>query len=174
MLDMQKALSILKKRDLALFCKRLPTICDGFFYAIPAPVGLILSLVAFGYSQYSAITSISSTIMNSQEMDVTPLGQMYELQIGFENPSLLTLAAGETEFTISAGGEKIGDGKLDPFYLLALGEGIAYGEYTVYEGTKDTSGTVKISGTTSYDLYITTLDIPFVYYPTSEQQDKFT
>ncbi len=156
---MQKAWSVKKKRS---------------GKKITFGIILILSLVAFGYSQYSAITSISSTIMNSQEMDVTPLGQMYELQIGFENPSLLTLAAGETEFTISAGGEKIGDGKLDPFYILALGEGIAYGEYTVYEGTKDTSGTVKISGTTSYDLYITTLDIPFVYYPTSEQQDKFT
>ena len=94
---MQKAWSVKKKRS---------------GKKITFGIILILSLVAFGYSQYSAITSISSTIMNSQEMDVTPLGQMYELQIGFENPSLLTLAAGETEFTISAGGEKIGDGKL--------------------------------------------------------------
>ena len=33
------------------------------------------------------------------------------------------LAIGESEFTISADGKNIGDGKLDPFYLVALGEG---------------------------------------------------
>ena len=37
-------------------------------------------------------------------------------------------AIGESEFTISADGKNIGDGKLDPFYLVALGEGTAYGE----------------------------------------------
>ena len=134
---------------------------------------LILSLAVFGYSQYSAITSISSTMMDSQELGAVPLGYMYELQIGFENPSILTLPAGETEFTISADGENIGYGKLDPFYLPAMGEGTAYGKYTVYDGSGEVNGTVKISGATSYDLYITTLDIPFVYYPTAEQQSKF-
>ncbi|MDI1494783.1 MAG: hypothetical protein K8823_89 [Cenarchaeum symbiont of Oopsacas minuta] len=138
-------------------------------------LALVLSLifVAFGYSQYIAITNISSTITDSQELGTVPLGYSYELQIGFENPSLLMLAAGDTEFTISAGGEKIGDGKLDPFYLSALGSGTAYGKYTVYENAKDANGVVKISGTTSYDLYVTILDIPFVYYPTGEQQSKF-
>ena len=88
---------------------------------------LILSVAAFGYSQYSAITSISSTMINSQDMGAVPLGHMYKIQIDFENPSLLMLAIGESEFTISADGKNIGDGKLDPFYLVALGEGTAYG-----------------------------------------------
>ena len=35
---------------------------------------LILSVAAFGYSQYSAITSISSTMINSQDMGAVPLG----------------------------------------------------------------------------------------------------
>ncbi len=134
---------------------------------------LILSVAAFGYSQYSAITSISSTMINSQDMGAVPLGHMYKIQIDFENPSLLMLAIGESEFTISADGKNIGDGKLDPFYLVALGEGTAYGEYIVYEEANDVSGAVKISGTIRYDLYGTSLDIPFVYYPTDDQQGKF-
>ena len=88
-------------------------------------------------------------------MGVVPLGHMYKIQIDFENPSLLMLAIGESEFTISADGKNIGDGKLDPFYLVALGEGTAYGEYIVYEDADDVS---------AFDLYGTSLDIPFVYY----------
>ena len=40
---------------------------------------LILSVAAFGYSQYSAITSISSTMINSQDMGAVPLGHMYKI-----------------------------------------------------------------------------------------------
>ena len=41
---------------------------------------LILSVAAFGYSQYSAITSISSTMINSQDMGAVPLGHMYKIK----------------------------------------------------------------------------------------------
>ena len=57
--------------------------------------------------------------------------------------------------------------------FVALGDGTAYGEYIVYEEANDVSGAVKISGTIRYDLYGTSLDIPFVYYPTGDQQGKF-
>ena len=32
---------------------------------------------------------------------------------------------------------------------------------------------VKISGTTKYDLVLTSLEVPFVYYPTEDQARKF-
>ena len=78
---------------------------------------LILSVAAFGYSQYSAITSISSTMINSQDMGAVPLGHMYKIQIDFENPSLLMLAIGESEFTITAS---------NPVFVKKLAEMLAY------------------------------------------------
>jgi len=32
---------------------------------------------------------------------------------------------------------------------------------------------VKISGVTKYDLLVTSIDVPFVYYPTEEQAREF-
>ena len=63
---------------------------------------LILSVAAFGYSQFCHNFDIVHDI-NSQDMGAVPLGHMYKIQIDFENPSLLMLAIGESEFTISAG-----------------------------------------------------------------------
>ena len=40
--------------------------------------------------------------------------------------------------------------------------------YSQYE-----SKFVKISGITKYDLLITTIEVPFDYYPTDEQTRKF-
>ena len=40
--------------------------------------------------------------------------------------------------------------------------------YSQYE-----SKSVKISGITKYDLLVTTIEVPFDYYPTDEQTRKF-
>ena len=39
----------------------------------------------------------------------------------------------------------------------------------VYEETPE----VKISGTTKYDAFVTSIDVPFVFYPTQEQASEF-
>jgi hypothetical protein len=41
------------------------------------------------------------------------------------------------------------------------------------DANSDESHSVKISGVTKYDLLVTSIDVPFVYYPTEEQAREF-
>ena len=72
------------------------------------------------------------------------------------------LAIGESEFTISADGEKYRRWQLDPFYLVALGEGTAYGELSYHQ-------TLKISGICIISRYGYQLLTSVGYYPTDDR-----
>jgi hypothetical protein len=67
----------------------------------------------------------------------------------------------------------VGKGKLDPFTLQSLDSSYVNGIFYTESNTDEESKTVKITGITKYDLIITSIDIPFVYYPTEEQASEF-
>ena len=91
----------------------------------------------------------------------------------FENPSLLILTAGETEFFVVKNEEMVGKGKLEPFTLQPLDSTHVKGIFnTDSDGDKE-SRSVKITGVTKYDVFLTSIDVPFVYYPTDEQAREF-
>jgi hypothetical protein len=97
------------------------------------------------------------------------------MQLEFNNPSLLVLSAGKTDFIISVEDEKIGDGVLEPFVLPAMSKALVDGVYKSDKKYSDSENTpvVKISGVTKYDVFFTSLDVPFVYYPTEDQAREF-
>ena len=82
-------------------------------------VAIIMIIVAglFGYSQYASASQIGVIIVDSTVLSEDERGTMQNLQLQFDNPSLLTLTAGETEFVIFADEKRIGDGTLEPFVL---------------------------------------------------------
>ena len=134
---------------------------------------LFFLLVGFlGYSQVQSATQISvdlseNTIINENENEID-----YEIKLKFENPSLLTLPAGKSEFFVSYDDKVVGKGNLESFTLYPLSTSLVEGTFTT-NTISDESKLVKISGVTKYDLLITSIDVPFDYYPNEEQTRKF-
>lgn len=134
---------------------------------------LLLCMSIFGYSQYASASQIGISINQSKLLDENENGSNYNVELQFENPSLLLLTAGETEFFVIANDEIIGKGKLEPFTLYPLDSSYVKGTFHTDSNTNDESVSIKISGVTKYDVFVTSLDVPFVFYPTEEQAREF-
>lgn len=139
-----------------------------------AIIALIVGIGVFGYSQYLSASQIGVTITDSQLLGQDERGQTYNLELEFTNPSLLVLTAGQTEFTITADDHRIGDGTLEPFVLPAMDRASVQGTF-VADSKSDSDNTpqVQISGITKYNVLFTSIDVPFVYYPTEDQARAF-
>ena len=134
---------------------------------------LFLLLVSIlGYSQYESVSKISVSISENLIMHENKNNSNYKIELEFQNPSLLTLPAGETEFFVFYDDEMVGKGNLESFTLYPISSIYVEGTFTT-DTNSDESKSVKISGITKYDLLITTIEVPFDYYPTDEQTRKF-
>ncbi len=131
---------------------------------------LLVSIV--GYSQYESVSKISVSISENAIMNENKNNSNYKIELEFRNPSLLTLPAGETEFFVFYDNEMVGKGNLESFTLYPISSIYVEGTFTT-DTNSDESKSVKISGITKYDLLITTIEVPFDYYPTDEQTRKF-
>jgi len=127
----------------------------------------------FGYSQYASASQIEVSITQSELLNENENGSDYNIELQFENPSLLILTAGETEFYIIANNEIIGEGQLVPFTLQPLDSSYVKGIFHTDSNVDEESKSIKISGVTKYDIFFTSIDVPFVYYPTEEQAREF-
>jgi hypothetical protein len=140
-------------------------------------VAIIVIVVAglFGYSQYASASQIGVMIIDSKVLSEDERGTIKSLQLEFDNPSFLTLTGGETDFIIYSDDKKIGDGTLETFVLPPLGKSLVDGTFqTNSKNESESDGAiVKITGVTTYDIFFTSIDVPFVYYPTEEQARKF-
>ena len=130
----------------------------------------LLLLSIFGYSQFQSASQISVSI--SENAIINENDSEYEIELEFTNPSLLTLPAGKSEFSVFYDNEKVGKGDLESFTLYPISSISVKGTFTT-DTNSDESKSVKISGIIKYDLLVTTIEIPFDYYPTKEQTRKF-
>jgi hypothetical protein len=134
---------------------------------------IILFLLLAGilvYSQYQSASEISVSI--SENAIINEDNSNYKIELVFTNPSLLTLPAGETEFFVFYDDKVVGEGNLESFTLYPISSTYVAGTFTT-DSNSDESKSVKISGITKYDLWVTTINVPFDYYPTKEQTRKF-
>lgn len=137
---------------------------------------LFLGIGVFGYIQYIAASNIGVIVTENEFLEKKDTSSIYNIQLEFENPSLLVLNAGETDFTITVKDRKIADGVLEPFVLSSMSKATVNGVYLKDEGSKiedEESSSVKISGITKYDVFFTSLEIPFVYFPSNDQAREF-
>jgi hypothetical protein len=99
----------------------------------PKKAGLIglfvLGMSIFGYSQYVFASQIGVSITQSELLNENEKGSNYNIELQFENPSLLILTAGNTEFFIIANNEMVGAGQLEPFTLQPLGNSYVKGTF---------------------------------------------
>jgi len=133
----------------------------------------VLGMSIFGYSQYASASQIGVSISQSELLNENEKGSNYNVELQFENPSLLILTAGETEFFVISNDEIIGKGNMESFTLQPLDSSYVKGTFHTDANSDDESQSVKISGVTKYDMIITSIDVPFVYYPTEEQAREF-
>ena len=137
-------------------------------------IAFVIGMSIFGYSQYASASQIGVIITESDLIEKTDQGSSYNVELKFENPSLLILTAGETDFFVLADGKTIGEGKLEPFILPVLGSSSVSGTFQTESniGSQEVP-IVKISGVTKYDIFFSTIDVPFVFYPTEDQAREF-
>ena len=133
----------------------------------------ILGISIFGYSQYASASQIEVSITQSELLNKDEKGANHDIELQFDNPSLLILNAGETEFLVITNDEVIGKGQLESFTLQPLGSSYVQGIFHTDSDSDDKSESMKLTGITKYDIFFTSLDIPFVYYPTPEQAREF-
>ena len=133
----------------------------------------VLGMSIFGYSQYASASQIVVSISQSELLNENEKGSNYNVELQFENPSLLILTAGATEFFVISNDEIIGKGNLESFTLQPLDSSYVKGTFHTDVNSDDESQSVKISGVIKYDLIVTSIDVPFVYYPTEEQTREF-
>ena len=137
-------------------------------------ISVIIAGGLFGYSQYASASQIGVIVTDSTLLSEDDRGSMHNLQLEFNNPSLLTLTAGETKFVVYVNDERIGGGTLESFVLPALSQSLVYGTFqTDSKFQAESDGVVKISGVTTYDVLFTSIDVPFVFYPSEEQSREF-
>lgn len=132
----------------------------------------ILGMSIFGYSQYASASQIGISITQSELLSENEKGSEYNIELQFENPSLLILTSGTTEFFVIADEQMIGKGQLEPFTLQPLDSTYVKGTFQTDAEDSDAQS-VKITGVTKYDAVLTLIEIPFVYYPTDEQAREF-
>lgn len=138
---------------------------------------LIIGVASFGYIQYASATQIGVIVTESHLLEKNDSGSTYNVQLEFDNPSLLVLNAGTTVFIISVEGQKVADGVLEPFVLPAMGKVTVEGTYQTNQKSESVEdeeiSMVTISGVTKYDVFFTSIDVPFIYFPPEEQARDF-
>ena len=137
-----------------------------------AVILFLLLIGIIGYSQIQSATQISVDLSENIIIDENQNEVDYEIKLKVENPSLLTLPSGQTEFFVSYDDEIVGKGNLESFTLYPLSTSSVEGTFTA-NTSSDESKSVKISGVIKYDLLVTSIDVPFDYYPNEEQTRKF-
>jgi len=133
----------------------------------------VLGMSIFGYSQYASASQIGVSITQSELLNENEKGSNYNIELQFENPSLLILTAGEAEFFIIANDEIVGKGQLESFTLQPLDSSYVKGTFHTNSNVEGESQSVKISGVIKYDIFFTSIDVPFIYYPTEDQAREF-
>ena len=126
----------------------------------------------FGYLQYQSVSETSVNISENTIINEDKGNLNYKIELEFENPSLVILPVGETEFFIFYDNEIVGKGNLESFTLYPISNSHVSGTFAT-DQKSDELKSVKISAITKYDLFGTSIEIPFDYYPTDEQTRKF-
>ena len=137
---------------------------------------LFIGIGVFGYSQYASASQIGVTVTQNEFLEKNDVGSFYNVQLEFTNPSLLILNAGETDFAILIEDTKVADGVLEPFMLPSMSKVNVKGTYFEEDQSKIQKGEtpeVSITGVTKYDVFFTSIEVPFIYIPSEDQAREF-
>ena len=132
----------------------------------------ILAVAIFGYTQYMSVSQVEATIIESNGQGDSEMDSEYDIKVKFDNPSLLVLTAGQTEFLVIGDDRVLGRGSLEAFTLNPLDDSVVSGTYRA-DSNDEGVESVWITGVTKYDVLVASIDVPFTYYPTDSQVMEF-
>ena len=101
------------------------------------------------------------------------------MTLQFQNPSLLPINVGQTDFVISVNDENLGTGTLQPLVIPPMGKTSSSAPFTADNtvldkySNNDVIPKVKLSGTSKYGISIISVNVPFTYYPTEQEAREF-
>ena len=147
--------------------------------AIIIAVCVVVAVGVFAYSQYLSATHLSISILESKIIQRNADNSLYNMTLQFQNPSLLPINVGQTNFVISINNENLGTGTLQPLVIPPMGKISSQAPFTADNailGKYDKSNNVpnvKLTGTSKYGISIISVNVPFTYYPTEQEAREF-
>jgi LEA14-like dessication related protein len=133
-----------------------------------------------GYFSIEAAKNMDVSIYDSTVLSKDDLQTKYNAKLQFKNTSFVPLTVGDTTYSIKVDGDHMGTGMIGSFLIGPYSTVIVDSEFTgdnavlqKYDNDVPPEH-AELAGTTSYNLYVTTLDIPISHSPTAEQIQKFT
>lgn len=139
-------------------------------------------LAGIGLLALFQIEVAKNTGIGLSEMQIMEKGAdktTYGLTLKFENPGVLPFVVGETRYSITVNGEKVGEGMIDPFILEPLGSKTVNSRFVaethIIEKYRDTfeEEDSRIDGTSTYNLSLLSFEVPFDHEPTPDQMRQF-
>lgn len=147
--------------------------------AVIIAVCVVAALGIFAYSQYLSATHLSISILESKVMQRNADNSLYNMTLQFQNPSLLPINVGETDFVISINNENLGTGTLQPLLIPPMGKIASQAPFTADNkildkyNKSDSVPNVKLTGTSKYGISVISVNVPFTYYPTEQEAREF-
>jgi LEA14-like dessication related protein len=142
-------------------------------------VCIIVAVGLFGYSQYLSATHLSISILESKVIQRNDKNSFYNMTLQFKNPSLLPLSVGSTDFNISINNENLGTGTLQPLVIPSMGKTTSQAPFLAdnrvlhkYDKSQDVPNII-LTGISKYEILITSVNVPFTYYPTQQEAREF-
>jgi len=142
-------------------------------------VCVVAAVGIFAYSQYMSATHLSISILESKIIQRNDNNSLYNMTLQFQNPSLLPINVGQTDFVISINGENLGTGTLQALVIPPMGKISSQAPFTAdntilhkYDKS-DNVPNVKLTGTSKYGISIISVNVPFTYYPTEQEAREF-
>ncbi|CUR52836.1 conserved exported protein of unknown function [Nitrosotalea devaniterrae] len=142
-------------------------------------VCVIAAIGIFAYSQYTSATHLSISILESKIIQRNDNNSLYNMTLQFQNPSLLPINVGQTDFVISINGENLGTGTLQALVIPPIGKISSQAPFTAdntilhkYDKSNNVPN-VKLTGTSKYGISIISVNVPFTYYPTEQEAREF-
>jgi len=147
--------------------------------AVIIAVCVVAALGIFAYSQYLSATHLSISILESKVIQRNADNSLYNMTLQFQNPSLLPINVGETDFVISINNENLGTGTLQPLLIPPMGKIASQAPFTADNkildkyNKSDSVPNVKLTGTSKYGISVISVNVPFTYYPTEQEAREF-
>ena len=142
-------------------------------------VCVVAAVGIFTYSQYMSATHLSISILESKIIQRNDNNSLYNMTLQFQNPSLLPINVGQTDFVISINGENLGTGTLQALVIPPMGKISSQAPFTAdntilhkYDKSNNVPN-VKLTGTSKYGISIISVNVPFTYYPTEQEAREF-
>jgi LEA14-like dessication related protein len=147
--------------------------------AIIIAVCIVAVVGIFAYSQYLFAVHTSISILDSKIIQRNDNNSLYNMTLQFQNPSMIPINVGQTDFVISVNNENLGAGILQPLVIPPMGKISSQAAFTADNTILDKYNksnnipNVKLTGTSKYGISGISVNVPFTYYPTQQEASEF-